>query len=149
MPEVERYKKRVRTQIRVMFVFVIAALVIGLYTVQERAKDYAAREAILQGHNDHVQDQYNISLQRYNSNKASCGIRSLVDLPTQKKLLKTYENAARDKSLNAKAHKRNAQRITSQKKVIENGKKVIALFASIPANFNCKNLAPHPPVRPK
>lgn len=84
-------------------------------------------------------------LQNYNANKAACGIRKLVDLPSQEKLLHTYMDAAKDPKLDKAAKARNRARITLVKKQIRNGKNVIELFGRIPPDYDCAKLPKNPP----
>lgn len=142
------FQRSLRFNITAMFTFLVLCNIVGLYAVQIRARDYAAARATAQTRKDREQDRYNISVQRYNSNKAACGIRKLVDLDGQRKLLATYQDAAKDPSVTPSARKRNAARIIAQKKSIKNAKNVIELFATIPPDFNCKNLPKHPPRPP-
>lgn len=113
---------------------VVLYLTLGLFIVGRHAANEARKVA-------HQQT----ALQTYNSNKAACGVRKLVDLPTLEKLLDTYQAAKDDPKLNASAKKRNSQRIIATKKQIKNGKQAINIFGRIPPDYDCSKLPKHPP----
>lgn len=117
-----------------LLVGVVLYLTLGLIIVGR----YAASEARKVAHQQ-------TALQNYNSNKAACGIRKLVDLPTQQKLLATYQSAKDDPKLDANAKKRNEQRIATTKKQIKNGRQAISLFGKIPPDYDCSKLPKHAP----
>lgn len=118
----------------IILVVLMVYLTIGLYAVKNYAATQATKVAVSQ-----------LNLQVYNSNKAACGIRTLVNLPKQERDLATYENAAKDPTLNAAAKKRNATRVVSAKEGIKSGKQVIELFGTIPPDFDCTKLPKKPP----
>lgn len=160
--EIQEFKEKVNKNNRFMFGFVILAIMVGLYGVQERAKNFAADKATalaiqearkdrIQSELDDKQDRYNISYQIYNSNRAACIAEGIVAplIAKAREDLKTYRDAIKDPKIDEDARLRNLGRIKSGEKSIIDLKRFRSLYATIPPDLDCKDLPKNPPKRPK
>lgn len=141
MPDtIEAFKRKTRKQLFIVIAFLAVMIVVGLYAVQERSKDYAANAA-----KQVAIDQ--IQAENYQINFTTCGVRALVTpgLTAQKKTLERAKESAADTTQSKSVRSRAKSAIISTQKSINSTNKVLAVFGTIPPGFDCKTLPKHPP----